>query len=173
MHTFLSFPRLARDSSVLVFLGPIREQARSWPFRILTVVGTYSHGTAASVASGFSAFAPLPSAPSLRPPSPSALSAPLSPRCFLRPLSPNSRTPTLVLGPCRTYDRARHLDFGLSRTLTLVPGPSRACRPARLWRKLASQTIRLFRKKRAGIFAPRCQKVSIFAFDNIFLPLQI
>ena len=27
--------------------------------------------------------------------------------------------------------------------------------------------------KRAGIFAPWCQKVSIFAFDNIFLPLQI
>ena len=44
--------RLARDSSVLVFLGPIREQDRSWPFRILTVVDTYSHGTAASVASG-------------------------------------------------------------------------------------------------------------------------
>ena len=66
MHTFLSFSRLARDSSVLVFLGPIREQARSWPFRILTVVGTYSHGTAASVASGFFAFAPVPSVPSLR-----------------------------------------------------------------------------------------------------------
>ena len=70
MHIFRPFPRLARDSSVLVFLGPIREQACSWPFRILTVVGTYSHGTAASEASGFSAFAPLPLAPSLRPPSP-------------------------------------------------------------------------------------------------------
>ena len=55
--------RLARDSSVLVFLGPIREQARFRPFTILTVVDTYSHGTAASVASGYSAFAPVPLSP--------------------------------------------------------------------------------------------------------------
>ena len=57
------------------------------------------------------------------------------------PLPPNSRTPTFVLEPCSAHCPARHLDFGLSRTPTLVPGPSRACRPARLWRNPASQTI--------------------------------
>ena len=62
---------LARASSVLVFFGP-DSQAGLLPFpqkpnRRRT---PFSHGTAQAQPARLSAFAPLPSAPSLRPPSP-------------------------------------------------------------------------------------------------------